>query len=175
MLSWRRSGTALEDDQYGAIVKLLILTGLRRGEIGGLCWSEIDFDADLIAIPPSRTKNGRPHLVPMAAPVRALLAAQPRRDGHDSVFGTLERWHIDKVALDQRVVEVRGAKAPGWCTICVARSRRHYTTVQHAAAYRRGAARPCRPSGRYRRDLQSEAYRPNVPGRSTAGPSTSCR
>ncbi len=93
---------ALEDDQYGAIVKLLILTGLRRGEIGDLRWSEIDFASNLIALPPSRTKNGRLHLVPMAPPVRALLVAQPRRDGRDRVF-EFSSWHVAKVALDQRV------------------------------------------------------------------------
>ena len=32
---WR----SLNNHQYGAVMKLLILTGLRRGEIGGLCWS----------------------------------------------------------------------------------------------------------------------------------------
>src|SRR6516225_3719291 len=35
---------ALDDDRYGAIVKLLALTALRREEVGGLRWSEVDFD-----------------------------------------------------------------------------------------------------------------------------------
>ena len=35
---WR----ACKDDDFGRIVKLLILTGCRRAEIGGMCWSEFD-------------------------------------------------------------------------------------------------------------------------------------
>ena len=34
---------ALDDNQYGTILKLLMLTGQRENEIAGLCWSEIDF------------------------------------------------------------------------------------------------------------------------------------
>ena len=53
---------ALRDDDYSAIVRLLILTGLRRDEIGSLCWSEVDLDAAIITLPPARTKNGREHI-----------------------------------------------------------------------------------------------------------------
>jgi hypothetical protein len=35
---------ALGNDHYGDIVRLLALTGQRRDEIGGLRWSEVDFD-----------------------------------------------------------------------------------------------------------------------------------
>lgn len=60
---------ALEDNQIGTLVKLLILTGQRRGEIVGLRWEEIDFDRDLICLPGERTKNGKSHEVPMATTV----------------------------------------------------------------------------------------------------------
>src|SRR5262245_61236181 len=49
--------TALPDNDYGAIVRLLILTGCRREEIGALAWSEIDLDAGVITLPATRTKN----------------------------------------------------------------------------------------------------------------------
>jgi integrase len=35
---------ALGDDDYGRIVKLLALTGQRRNEVGGMRWTEVDFD-----------------------------------------------------------------------------------------------------------------------------------
>jgi hypothetical protein len=50
--------SACDDDDFGRIVRLLILTGCRRQEIGGLTWSEINFDTELLTIPGSRTKNG---------------------------------------------------------------------------------------------------------------------
>ena len=40
----KRIWNAAGDDVYGTIVKLLILTGQRRGEIAGLRWSEVDFN-----------------------------------------------------------------------------------------------------------------------------------
>jgi integrase len=118
---------ALGDDQYGTILRLLVLSGLRRGEIGELCWSEINFDSNLITIPPSRTKNGRMHLVPMSAPVRALLEAQPRRDDRDRVF-TEPLWNKAKIELDQRIAEINGSSLEGWV---VHDLRRVFSTTLH--------------------------------------------
>ena len=78
---------SLPTDQYGAIFKLLLLTGQRREEIEGLRWSEIDHHKALIAFPGERTKNGRPHDVPLADTALAILEAQPRREGRDRIFG----------------------------------------------------------------------------------------
>jgi integrase len=80
---WR----ALSDNRYGTIVKLLMLTGQRVNEIAGLRWSEIDFDRNVISLPGERTKNKRPHEVPMASQVRSLLAAQERIGDREPVFG----------------------------------------------------------------------------------------
>jgi len=123
VLIWR----ALGDDRYGVIVKLLILTGLRRGEIGDLCWSEINFGNGLITIPPARTKNGRAHVIPMSAPVRAMLEAQPRRDDRDRVFAE-GLWHKDKDALDRRITEINGAPLQGWVLHDL---RRVFSTTLH--------------------------------------------
>ena len=53
-------------DPYGAIVRLLVLTGCRREEIAALRWSEVDFDKALVTLPGERTKNRREHLIPLA-------------------------------------------------------------------------------------------------------------
>jgi integrase len=78
---------ALPDSDYGAIVRLLILTGQRREEIGALRWSEIDFEERLIALPPARTKNNRPHDVPLSRAAVAILKSHHRRVGQHLVFG----------------------------------------------------------------------------------------
>src|SRR5262249_38157364 len=89
------------------IIKLLILTGTRRTEIGDLRWSEIDFDAKLITLPAARTKNKREFEIPMTSAVVKLLQAQPRREGRDLVFGSGEDgyagWSKSKDELDRRV------------------------------------------------------------------------
>ena len=64
---------ALADDDYGTIVRLLALTGQRREEIGGLRRSEIDLDKALISLPAPRTKNGRPHDIPLSPLAISIL------------------------------------------------------------------------------------------------------
>jgi integrase len=114
-LVWR----ALTDNQYSTIIRLLFLTGQRVSEITGLRWSEIDLHRGVISLPGDRTKNGRPHEIPMAATVRSLLEAQPRGNGRDLVFGEgagpfsgLSRC---KAALDEDIAKLRGGKPlPAW-------------------------------------------------------------
>jgi integrase len=104
--------TALPDSDYGAIVKLLVLTGQRATEISDLQWSEIDRERGLISLPPSRTKNQRRHDVPMSDMVRAILEARPQ-NGREFVFGVGQQrgfsgWSRAKTALDEVV------KIPSW-------------------------------------------------------------
>jgi integrase len=104
---WRHAG----DGAYGTVVKLLILTGQRREEIGALQWAEIDLAAGLIRLPAGRTKNGRAHDVPLSAPAVDLLQALPRTG--PAVFGTraagFAGYSIPKRALDRRIAETRQA------------------------------------------------------------------
>lgn len=112
---------ALDDDQYGAIVKLLMLTGQRRDEIGGLARSEIK--AATVTLPPARTKNNREHVVPLSEPARAIIAAQPRRtlaDGEprDLLFGLRDGpfsgWSDSKEKLDAKIAEANGKPLADW-------------------------------------------------------------
>jgi integrase len=95
---WR----ALPAGDYGAVVKLLLLSGQRLSEIAGLLWREIDLDASVIRLPASRTKNNRSHEVPLSPAAKAILAAQPRTG--ERVFKTLG-WTERKATLDRRLPE----------------------------------------------------------------------
>jgi integrase len=79
--------TALPESDFGRVMKLLTLTGQRREEIAGLRWSEIDLDKRIISLPASRTKNKRPHDIPLSDSAIDVLSECPRRDGRDLVFG----------------------------------------------------------------------------------------
>jgi integrase len=68
-LAWLHAGSG----HYGAIVRLLILTGQRREEVGGMLWSELDLDAALWTIGKDRTKNALQHDVPLSPPAVAIL------------------------------------------------------------------------------------------------------
>ena len=52
------------DSDYGSIVKLILLTGCRRTELGDLKWSEFDTEARTVTLPRDRTKNHQEHIVP---------------------------------------------------------------------------------------------------------------
>ncbi len=104
---------ASSDHDYGVIVKLLMLTAQRREEIGGMEWPEIDTQAQLISLPASRTKNSRPHDVPLSNAALALIEALPRRAGRSFVFGNgrtgFSAWSRPKKALD-----AAAGLAEGW-------------------------------------------------------------
>jgi integrase len=109
---------ALGDDRYGAIIKLLILTGARREEIGALRWDEVDFNTGVIVLPPARTKNRREHIIPLSAEARAVLEAQSRTAPDGMVFGTgksghgFQDWSGCKRDLDQRIAAAGKTLAP---------------------------------------------------------------
>ncbi|EAR7756532.1 tyrosine-type recombinase/integrase [Salmonella enterica] len=56
-----------------AAVRLLMLTGLRPGELRGGSWDEVDFDKAIWEIPAERMKARRAHLVPLSTQVIELL------------------------------------------------------------------------------------------------------
>ena len=65
---------------FSDIIRLLVLTAQRRAEIGGLKWSEVDFERGLIVLPPERSKNNRQHELPISRQVRAIIERQPRQN-----------------------------------------------------------------------------------------------
>ena len=71
---WRNLG----DDRFADIVRLLLLTGQRRNEIGKLQWGEVDLARKELVLPPARVKNGRQHEVPLSAQAVAILERMPR-------------------------------------------------------------------------------------------------
>ena len=95
---WRAAGGL---GAYGDVVRLLLLTGCRRGEVGGMEWCELDLEGATWRIPGTRMKNGKPHLVFLTPPAIAILAARERLGGH--VFarrGPLQHWSQGKAKLD---------------------------------------------------------------------------
>jgi len=97
---------SLGNDRFDDIVRVLLLTGQRRREIGSLQWSEIDLPRKLIVLPPDRTKNGRQHEVPLSRQALAILERQSRRNSSGFLFtakGEFGNWTKSKAALDKRL------------------------------------------------------------------------
>jgi integrase len=64
--------------QYGALVKLLILTAARRTEVAAMRWAELDLKEALWTLPGNRTKNGQTHTIPLAKPALDIIESLPR-------------------------------------------------------------------------------------------------
>jgi integrase len=75
------------EDDFSRIVRLLLLCGCRRAEIGGLRWEEVDPEKRCIHLPAARVKNGRPFLIPLSDQAMDILSAVPIREGCDFLFG----------------------------------------------------------------------------------------
>ena len=155
---------ACSDDDYGKIVRLLMLTGQRKDEMGGLRWSEIDPDyrhyetdehgevqehvTPLIMLPPPRCKTGRTmikrripfHLVPLSEQALDIINSIPRGD-RDLVFGRgamgYAGWSYAKAMLDHRINLARAkAGLPDMPHWTLHDLRRSFTT--HAKALKLG-------------------------------------
>ena len=72
------------------VIRIIALTGARRGEITGLKWSEVDFENRQIQKPPTRhkagKKTGEPRIIGMSSEVASILRRQPTGDLGDLVF-----------------------------------------------------------------------------------------
>ena len=120
---WNASG----EDDHGRILKLLLLTGQRRGEVAGMIWGELDLDRALWSMPAARTKNDLSHDVPLSGQVVALLRAVQRdratiddaprgkagkrRKASAFLFGQaggpFSGWSQSKRRLDARIAQQR--------------------------------------------------------------------
>jgi len=98
---WRSLG----EDRFSEIVRLLLLTGCRRSEIGRLQWPEVDLAQKQIVLPAHRVKNGREFTLPLSAQALAILARQPRRNSSDFIFAErgFNDWDRCKARVDLRI------------------------------------------------------------------------
>lgn len=124
---WRAAGDAAAP--YGSIIRLLILTGQRRGEVAGMSWNEIADDLTTWTMPGQRTKNGAAHAVPLSTSASAIIKATLPADAKEvkravaqlrsagalilpGEKGAYAGWSKAKRALDKAIGDARG-KAVG--------------------------------------------------------------
>jgi integrase len=84
-LVWQSAGLG----DFGAIVRLLILTGQRREEVGGMLWQEIDLDGALWSIGAARTKNGQAYDVPLSVAAMTIIQETPDRAAESVSIGVV--------------------------------------------------------------------------------------
>jgi integrase len=113
---WRAADEAAAP--YGTIIRLLTLTGQRRGEVAGITWDEISEDIATWTLPGERTKNGAAHTVPLTAAVRDLLRLELSEDANErlpngglvlpgAAGSPFAGWSKAKRALDRAIMDAR--------------------------------------------------------------------
>jgi integrase len=117
------------DDAFGRIIRLLILTGCRRSEIGELRWGEINLETSAMVIPGERTKGKRTLMLVLPSMAVDILRAVPRRDGREFVFGKTGRtgfvgYAYALMALNARIVAAAGKPLAPWTLHDLRRSMR---------------------------------------------------
>jgi integrase len=72
-----------------AAIKLLILTGARRGEVAAMRWDEINIVTDVWIIPAEKTKNGQEHTIYLSKLATQLIQDLKKINGtSDYIFNT---------------------------------------------------------------------------------------
>jgi integrase len=146
---WRACG----ENDHGRIIRLLILLGSRRAEVGGMRWSEFDLEAGTWTLPRERSKNDRPHTITLPPPAVAVIRSVPRWAGRDHLFGDragdgFTSWSNSKAELDRRLTgavklwrvhDIRRTVATGMADIGV---EPHVieACLNHYGGHRRGVA-----------------------------------
>ncbi len=71
-------------------IRLIALTGARRGEVTGMVWRHVDLKAGLVTLPPSGHKTGgktgKPRIIGLPAAAQAIIARQPDGAADSFVF-----------------------------------------------------------------------------------------
>ena len=111
-LVWRAAGEL--GFPYGDIVRLLILTGARRDEVAAARWEEIDLKKWLWTLPAERSKNRRPHSIPLAPAALEIIMALPRFEGSGFLFAAgvspPTAFSKAKKKLDAEVAKLNGSE-----------------------------------------------------------------
>jgi integrase len=111
-----RVWSACGNDPFGRIVRLLVLLGCRRDEIGALRHGELDLDSGVMTIAASRTKSKRALILTLPPMALDILREIPRRDGAEFVFGTRRgycAWSYSMMALNARIAAT-GERLEPW-------------------------------------------------------------
>ena len=80
-----------EGDPVHGLLKILLLTGQRRGEVSKMKWTDIDFTNNVWTIPASNTKNKIEHYIPLVPDAVGIIKSlYPLTGEQEFVFNSLK-------------------------------------------------------------------------------------
>jgi len=141
---WR----ACEDaGEFGVIIRLLVLSGCRRSEIGSMCWSWLNLEQNTLTIPGTHTKNHRELQLPLTGMMRSIIASVPRMVGSDYLFGARQQgfkgWQkhrlADGISKPWRIHDIRRSVATGMADLGIL-PHVIENVLNHASGHKSGIA-----------------------------------
>lgn len=105
---------ALQDRATADVLKLLLLSGARRGEVLAMRWAEVDLSTGIWSKPAASTKQKEDHVLPLNGPARQLLSQI--REQQTSKRRTLGEFVFPGAGTTGHVVEINRA----WRRVCKA-------------------------------------------------------
>jgi integrase len=129
-LFWSRSALPPVSPMIGLALRMILVTGCRPGEAAGMAKTELEIDSAgapvTWLIPAERSKNGKPHLVPLSPMARDLIVEAMQLSGGEHVFagrhgngGKRVTGHVTAHALSvamSRIVRKLPEDVPGAAT-----------------------------------------------------------
>jgi integrase len=109
---WRSADEATPP--FGALLKLLLLTGARLNEVARMEVDELSDDCTIWTIPGSRTKNRRTHLVPLSLLAQSLLNEVKRSPDCWFVFSTNQRTPVSGFSKTKQRLDARMKNVAPW-------------------------------------------------------------
>jgi integrase len=117
-LLWRATeGDVLDTYPAAPLVRLLLILGCRRSELAGARWREFDLrkpGAEIWRLDGSRTKNGKPRIIPLPAMATGIIAELPRFESGDFVLSAMHgvrpftAFSKLKERLDAKITKLNG-------------------------------------------------------------------
>ncbi len=115
-IRWLWSASDKISPPFNTVFLVLLLTGARLAEVTGMVRAELAEEGAIWNLPPARTKNRRPHIVPLPPAARELIARVPVIAGKPGyVFTTTGRSPVSgfskiKKRLDAAMIAVARAE-----------------------------------------------------------------
>ncbi len=88
------------------VIRLLLLTGARRGEVLNAAWDQFDLEAGVWVKPAATTKQNKLHRIPLSAPAQQLLAEMHAKAEGPALF---PGWRGNDRQIDLKRF---------WATVC---------------------------------------------------------
>ena len=105
---------SMMEEPFGALLKILLLTGARLNEVARMSRLELSDDAATWSLPSARTKNRRAHLVPLPPLAQDIIANVKQIDGCPFLFSTNGRTPVSGWSKIKKRMDGAMGAPPSW-------------------------------------------------------------